>query len=147
LPNPPTVGIIDSAEGLQRPREEGWAQKKAFVTVRGLGLMLVYCAISGFAGVYTEVVLKSQPTQSYFVQGLKLYAFGVAVSLLQAWRAGALRIPSGLDTSGFSSWTWAIILTQALNGLIYGAVMKVGQGERTATSVAAQSSLHSSPAT
>lgn len=54
--------------------------------------------------------------------GLKLYGMGCIFNGLQAWYTGGLQEPL---LQGFSSWTWVVVVTQAANGLLYAAVMKV----------------------
>lgn len=105
--------------------------------------MLAYCTISGFAGVYTEIVLQRQPALSYFEQGqgseeggisnsqpppvpgLKLYLFGMLFTGLQAAHAGVWTL-AGPAVRGIDGWTCIVIATQAANGLLYGVIMKVG---------------------
>lgn len=55
--------------------------------------------------------------------GLKLYTAGVLLNAYQAWRQGVFA--HGDPWHGFGGWTAAVIVTQAANGLLYGAVMKV----------------------
>jgi probable UDP-sugar transporter A4 len=43
---------------------------KAFVTVPGLILMLVFCSMSGLSGVYSEKILKDHRDTDLFVQGM-----------------------------------------------------------------------------
>lgn len=55
--------------------------------------------------------------------GLKLYAAGIALNAFQAWNQGVFA--QGDLWRGFGGWVIAVIITQAANGLLYGAVMKV----------------------
>uniref|UniRef100_A0A673GH06 Solute carrier family 35 member A4 n=1 Tax=Sinocyclocheilus rhinocerous TaxID=307959 RepID=A0A673GH06_9TELE len=79
------------------------------VSSRGLLLVLVYCFISGLAGVYTERVLETQHLP-LSLQNLFLYVFGVGINL------------------GFSTLVWLIVVGQAANGLLVSVVMKHGTG-------------------
>lgn len=59
--------------------------------------------------------------------GLKLYAAGIALNAFQAWHQGVFA--QGDPWRGFGGWVVAVIITQAANGLLYGAVMKVSTSE------------------
>ncbi|KAK3710035.1 hypothetical protein QZH41_012428 [Actinostola sp. cb2023] len=96
--------------------------------------MLLYCTISGLAGVYTEYILKRQYQVSLHLQNSLLYTYGVVFNF---WAFVVQHIPASYEQqetkgtavvsdffSGFSFWTFLIVVTQAVNGLIMSAVMK-----------------------
>lgn len=109
-----------------------------FVTFFGVILMLMYCTISGLAGVYTEYILKRQHKLSLHLQNTMLYIFGVFFNfwayMLESMPGDAhsahvsgRRSSSSSSTgffSGYSGLTVLIIVTQAANGLIMSVVMK-----------------------
>jgi hypothetical protein len=85
------AGVINSSSGLSHA-QDGWEvrvrtdifisidsrrwlqSKQSFVTPKGLGLMLVYCSSSGFAGVYSEWVMKKYQAESLWFQGAMMAA-------------------------------------------------------------------------
>lgn len=96
-----------------------------FLTVRGIGLLLLYCAISGPAGVLTEKILKRNRRASLHLQNLPLYVFGVGVNGLLWWMERGQDMHSLVDlTRGFNRWVWVVVVSQAANGLLLSAVMK-----------------------
>eukprot|EP00045_Choanoeca_perplexa_P004515 m.38787 g.38787 ORF g.38787 m.38787 type:complete len:334 (-) comp12617_c0_seq1:74-1075(-) len=113
------AGIINSSSGLSHA-DDGWQSKQSFVTPRGLWLMLVYCSSSGFAGVYSEWVMKKYQSESLWFQGLKMNLFGTVINgIAFLWSQPATDI-----TRGFSPLTWLIIASQAANGMLYAAILK-----------------------
>ncbi|KJE90201.1 hypothetical protein CAOG_01543 [Capsaspora owczarzaki ATCC 30864] len=117
-----------------------------YVSPYGLMLMVMYCTISGFAGVYAEYVLKSRMHASLHMQNIPLYLCGVVMNATAYfWSSSstnaviddtALRLSHSATSlvwmlgpfarlfDGYNGWTWVIILTQAGNGLILSVVMK-----------------------
>ncbi|XP_069510339.1 probable UDP-sugar transporter protein SLC35A4 [Ambystoma mexicanum] len=89
------------------------------ITLPGLGMMFVYCLISGLSAVYTELILKTQQL-SLNLQNLYLYSFGIMMNFLLHMVDGQRR---GFF-EGFSVWVAIVVASQALNGLIMSAVMK-----------------------
>jgi len=113
------AGIVNSLGSLQKGANQ---ENELYVTASGVYLVLLYCLISGLAGVYTEVVLKKYKDVSIHSQNLVLYIFGVVLN-------GFFNLlNSDMDNKGFfeghSIWTFLIITTQAVNGIIISLVMK-----------------------
>ncbi|KAG5853384.1 hypothetical protein ANANG_G00072720 [Anguilla anguilla] len=79
--------------------------RRLHVSSWGLLLVLSYCAISGLAAVYTELILKAQRLP-LSLQNLFLYVFGVAVNGA-AHLAGAGGDRGFLE--GYSATVWAIV--------------------------------------
>lgn len=120
------AGLCHSYSSLdwEQQNEEEWSPG-LHITSWGLLLVLVYCFVSGMAGVYTERVLKTQRLP-LSLQNLFLYAFGVAVNLASHLSGGDTGRQGFLD--GFSSLVWLIIVGQVMNGLLMSIVMKHGTG-------------------
>ncbi|EGD76361.1 hypothetical protein PTSG_01061 [Salpingoeca rosetta] len=112
-------GTLNTVSGFQLHATE-WNPASVFITPIGVVGMLLYCFNSGFASVYSEVIMKRNP-EPFFVQSIKLYFGGAVINAVLA--AISLHSPADFFT-GFSDLTWAIILTQAINGIIYGYVIK-----------------------
>ncbi|CAB4027520.1 probable UDP-sugar transporter SLC35A4, partial [Paramuricea clavata] len=95
-------------------------------------LILVFCCISGTAGVYTEYILKKQAKLPFAVQSIMLYVFGVGMNFFAFFTSQLFKtsdekfdFKGGGDLfEGFSIWTAVIIGSQALSGIINGAIMK-----------------------
>ena len=101
---------------------------RIYITYPGLALMAIYCTISGFSGVYSEVLLKGNyVATSLHVQNVYLYAYGTlfntVASLLSSEHSSSWT--SLLDGfNGFNVYTWLIVATQTVNGLLMSVVMK-----------------------
>jgi drug/metabolite transporter (DMT)-like permease len=52
--------------------EHAWDYRETFITWTGMVVMLFYCVVSGFAGVYTELLMRQHMQQSMFEQGSSL---------------------------------------------------------------------------
>ncbi|XP_028399157.1 probable UDP-sugar transporter protein SLC35A4 isoform X2 [Dendronephthya gigantea] len=103
------------------------------VTFNGIFLILLFCCISGTAGVYTEYILKKQAKLPFAVQSIMLYIFGVGMNFFAFFVSQLLRASSNENLGfketgdvfeGFSKWTLIIIVSQALSGIINGVIMK-----------------------
>eukprot|EP00043_Microstomoeca_roanoka_P013716 m.134903 g.134903 ORF g.134903 m.134903 type:complete len:271 (-) comp15830_c0_seq5:36-848(-) len=102
-----------------------WDPAAIFITPVGVVGMSLYCLNSGFASVYSEVIMKRNP-EPFFVQSIKMYLGGILVNgllLLISLRQDDATAHQDVF-HGFSELTWIIIMTQAVNGLIYGYVLK-----------------------
>jgi hypothetical protein len=49
---------------------------------RGTMVMIFYAALSGFAGVYTERILKKRGQLSFWAKSMLLYFWGMVINLL-----------------------------------------------------------------
>ncbi|XP_046373704.2 probable UDP-sugar transporter protein SLC35A4 [Haliotis rufescens] len=121
------AGIFDSYGGMQT---KGAWSGEIHLTVSGLIMMCTYCCISGFAGVYTEYILKKHFQTSLHVQNTLLYTFGIVLNggvwAVQEAGSGKEGGESSGVFDGFTLYTWVIVVTQAFNGLIMSAIMKHG---------------------
>ncbi|XP_005090458.1 probable UDP-sugar transporter protein SLC35A4 [Aplysia californica] len=112
------AGMLNGYTGLSK---ETVSLKEIHITVLGLVMALLYCTISGFSGVYTEYILKHDSKISLPLQNCFLYIFGIILNfLLWHWQADKnLKF-----FHGFTHFTWAVVLCQALNGLVMSLIMK-----------------------
>ena len=60
------LGSIVNALSSLEYEGRGWDPSHLHVTVWGLFVMLLYCLISGFAGVYTERIMRQRMHASMF---------------------------------------------------------------------------------
>lgn len=117
-------------------------------------MMCVYCLFSGLSGVYNEYLLKRAYSECIHLQNAYLYSYGCVFNLIgyffEATYMGrtdnnningelsdvvgavaAATSPTSSVTrmggdffAGFSVFTWAIVVTQVLNGFLMSLVMK-----------------------
>jgi hypothetical protein len=129
--------IMSQRKELMRSIEtvQGFNQRKdqIYITEVGFILILVYCIISGFSGVYNEYLLKLNFTDSIYVQNIYLYSYGCALNYMAyvvhfKTSVGETSITSTTFFAnfftGFSVYTWIIIVTQVFNGFLMSVVMK-----------------------
>ncbi|XP_007043090.2 PREDICTED: CMP-sialic acid transporter 4 [Theobroma cacao] len=92
--------------------------------LQGWIMAIVMALLSGFAGVYTEAIIKKRPSRNINVQNFWLYIFGMA------FNAGAILIQdfdAVVDKGffhGYSVITTLMILNHALSGIAVSMVMK-----------------------
>uniref|UniRef100_A0A8D0HEK0 Solute carrier family 35 member A4 n=1 Tax=Sphenodon punctatus TaxID=8508 RepID=A0A8D0HEK0_SPHPU len=110
------AGVCYTYGGLQNPSA---SDMQLHITPIGLLLISLYCLISGLSAVYTEVILKTQDLPLN-LQNLFLYFFGVLLNMI----VHLFSSPEAGFLDGFSFWVLAIVVSQALNGLIMSVVMK-----------------------
>ncbi|GAB6018761.1 hypothetical protein CHUAL_000430 [Chamberlinius hualienensis] len=119
-----TVAGASHSYGSLVEKEGNSGHEQVFITWPGLILMVLYCIISGFAGVYCELILKKDQKMSLAMQNVVLYVFGVVCNgVLYVSSSESLDIFGGFF-HGYTIVTWVIIVTQAINGLIMSAIMK-----------------------
>ncbi|XP_076103172.1 putative UDP-sugar transporter protein SLC35A4 [Mytilus galloprovincialis] len=118
------AGLFDSYGGYS---SQSRSVTEIHITLTGLIMMISYCSISGFAGVYSEYILKRHIKMSLHLQNMLLYIFGVCVNGI-IWFIHELSNPEIEDRfslfRGYTGLTVVIILSQALNGLIMSSIMK-----------------------
>lgn len=118
------AGLFDSYGGYTSKSK---SVTEIHITLTGLVMMVTYCFISGFAGVYSEYILKRHVKMSLHLQNMLLYTFGMCVNgtLWFINESSRTDIEDRFSLfRGYSSITVLIILSQALNGLIMSSVMK-----------------------
>lgn len=119
------AGVCDSYGGFVDKKLEH-APSQIFITVTGLLMMLLYCTVSGLAAVLTEYLYKRVIT-SLHLQNILLYGYGTGLNgITMLWQNLTYDDVGGGFLTGFSVYTWLVVLTQASNGLIMSVVMKHG---------------------
>jgi len=94
-----------------------------YIRPLGIPMIAVYCILSGFAGVYNEWILKKHYVESLHLQNIFLYSYGTLLNLFPAMLT-SMNEQIFNPLRGFTSYTWLIIFTQALNGLFMSVVIK-----------------------
>lgn len=110
----------DSPGGCQLEKEQSRDM------VLGVAAVLTMCVSSGFAGVYTEKILKSGggSAGSMWVKNTRLSVSSVLVGLLYLYGVeGSVVMERGF-LYGYQAVTWLVILQQAVLGLLTALVMK-----------------------
>ncbi|KAH9505126.1 hypothetical protein Btru_059619 [Bulinus truncatus] len=105
------------------------ALSEIHITFLGLATLLCYCFISGFAGVFTEYILKKHLELSVFYQNILLYLFGVLFNfvcwIIQAHQKTVATNQNYFNIfEGYSVFTWTVIISQAVTGIIFSLIMK-----------------------
>ena len=93
----------------------------------GIPMIAIYCTLSGLAGVYSEWILKRNYNQSLYLQNTFLYAYGTFLNLIST--ISVMIIASNTTDClnlfhGFTFYTWLIVISQVLNGLLMSIVIK-----------------------
>ena len=110
-------------------------KSRIYITKLGLCMITVYTIISGFAGVFTEYILKINFSVSIHIQNMYLYTYGCIFNFLSYclenfyfnYVSSVQSNNNDLITSlfyGFNIFTWLIIITQVYNGFAMSMVMK-----------------------
>ncbi|CAF0730775.1 unnamed protein product [Adineta steineri] len=103
--------------------------REMYIRPLGIPMIIIYCSISGLAGVYNEWILKKNFTESLHLQNIFLYTYGTIFNLIPAISIIITRNSQNGNSysdlfHGFSFYTWLIVFTQALNGLFMSVVIK-----------------------
>ncbi|XP_057863922.2 CMP-sialic acid transporter 4 isoform X4 [Cryptomeria japonica] len=92
--------------------------------LQGCMMAIVMALLSGFAGVYTELIIKKRPSRNINVQNFWLYIFGMIFNV------GAMLTQDHDDIMnkgffhGYSLITACMIINHALSGIAVSMVMK-----------------------
>jgi probable UDP-sugar transporter A4 len=99
------------------------------ITPTGFLVMVVYCTLSGLAGVYSEKMLKDT-SRIFHVSNTLLYAWGIVFNAFAFVRESGgsdnAAAVGGFSTlfTGYNGWAVAMMLNQAFTGLILSLVMR-----------------------
>ncbi|XP_028832916.1 solute carrier family 35 member A3b isoform X2 [Denticeps clupeoides] len=89
----------------------------------GVSAVLAACCSSGFAGVYFEKILK-ETKQSVWVRNIQLGLFGLVFGLTGMLVVDGEKVRESGMFQGYNKITWAVVVLQALGGLVIAAVIK-----------------------
>jgi len=102
------------------PQDNGKESSTMYIEPFGIVLVSMYVCISASAGVYNEWLLKSiGKDESIHVSNIRIYAVGVLTCLISHGNP----FQDGL-TRGYNVYTWALVLTYSVMGLLLSQVMK-----------------------
>ncbi|KAL6842225.1 hypothetical protein ACP4OV_027873 [Aristida adscensionis] len=91
---------------------------------QGWMMAIVMALLSGFAGVYTEAIIKKRPSRNINVQNFWLYIFGVLFNLVAICVQDYDAVMNKGFFHGYSFITVLMILNHALSGIAVSMVMK-----------------------
>eukprot|EP00928_Gymnodinium_smaydae_P029388 TRINITY_DN22150_c0_g1_i1.p1 TRINITY_DN22150_c0_g1~~TRINITY_DN22150_c0_g1_i1.p1 ORF type:complete len:420 (-),score=56.67 TRINITY_DN22150_c0_g1_i1:30-1214(-) len=91
----------------------------------GIALSVITSFLSGFSGVYCEIILKDSKL-SLWARNVHFSAIGCVLSLIGFVATGSFRslILEGRFFDGYTPWCWACILNRSLGGLLVSMVTK-----------------------
>ncbi|GAB2219295.1 hypothetical protein Drorol1_Dr00006930 [Drosera rotundifolia] len=92
--------------------------------VQGWVMAIVMAVLSGFAGVYTEAIIKKRPQRNINVQNFWLYVFGMAFNLVAILVQDFDAVINKGFFHGYSFITVLMIVNHALSGIAVSMVMK-----------------------
>ncbi|KAI4342192.1 hypothetical protein MLD38_026843 [Melastoma candidum] len=92
--------------------------------VQGWIMALVMALLSGFAGVYTEAIIKKRPSRNINVQNFWLYIFGMIFNIFAIFVQDFSAVLNKGFFHGYSLITVLMIFNHALSGIAVSMVMK-----------------------
>ncbi|XVF01648.1 hypothetical protein REPUB_Repub04eG0106400 [Reevesia pubescens] len=92
--------------------------------LQGWIMAIVMALLSGFAGVYTEAIIKKRPSRNINVQNFWLYIFGMAFNAVAILIQDFDAVMNKGFFHGYSIITTLMILNHALSGIAVSMVMK-----------------------
>lgn len=92
--------------------------------LQGLVMAIVMALLSGFAGVYTEAIMKKRQSRNVNVQNFWLYVFGMAFNAMAIVIQDFDTVVDKGFFHGYSLITTLMILNHALSGIAVSMVMK-----------------------
>ncbi|KAL3630006.1 hypothetical protein CASFOL_022990 [Castilleja foliolosa] len=91
---------------------------------QGWVMAIIMALLSGFAGVYTEAIIKKRPSRNINVQNFWLYVFGMAFNAIAIVVQDFDAVVNKGFFHGYSLITVLMILNHALSGIAVSMVMK-----------------------
>ena len=87
-------------------------------------MAIVMALLSGFAGVYTEAIIKKRPSRNINVQNFWLYIFGMGFNAIAILVQDFDAVMKKGFLHGYSPITVLMIFNHALSGIAVSMVMK-----------------------
>lgn len=92
--------------------------------IQGWFMAIIMALLSGFAGVYTELIIKKRPSRNINVQNFWLYIFGMIFNVGAMLTQDYDEIMNKGFFHGYSAITVCMIINHALSGIAVSLVMK-----------------------
>ncbi|XP_071726262.1 CMP-sialic acid transporter 2-like isoform X2 [Rutidosis leptorrhynchoides] len=90
----------------------------------GWMMAIIMALLSGFAGVYTEAIIKKRPSRNINVQNFWLYVFGMSFNVVAILVQDFNAVVDKGFFHGYSLITVLMIINHALSGIAVSMVMK-----------------------
>ncbi|UZJ55667.1 hypothetical protein CBS101457_004987 [Exobasidium rhododendri] len=92
--------------------------------ILGMSAIVVSCLVSGFAGVYTEKVVKKAKT-SVWTNNMQLALCSLGPAAFPIFASYMRSTSQHFDLfQGFSSWAWCVVALNLCGGLLVGMTIK-----------------------
>ncbi|BHF58178.1 hypothetical protein SprV_0100112800 [Sparganum proliferum] len=108
----------DSASAAQAVKDGLRDQQPLF----GLACIVVACILSGFTGVFFELVLKTTK-KTIVLRNIQLSIYGIITSLVSVFIQDKALVTEHGFFFGYDSLVWLVIFIQSLGGLLVAAVV------------------------
>lgn len=100
-------------------KESGYSEQ-----LLGFAAVLTTCVLSGLAGVYTEMILKTSPV-SLWARNVQLSFFSILIGVLGlAITDDLAKVRSHGFFQGYNAWVVASIVNNSFGGLLIAAIIK-----------------------
>ncbi|CAF0958392.1 unnamed protein product [Adineta ricciae] len=120
-----SVGTLKNSSFVSKTRiDSSLIIREMYIRPLGIPMIIIYCILSGLAGVYNEWILKRNYNESLHLQNVFLYMYGTLFNLIPTFRLLTTNFQFNHLFHGFTFYTWIIVFTQALNGLFMSVVIK-----------------------
>jgi len=107
------------------PSDGGKASATMYIEPFGVVLIMFYVCISATAGVYNEWLYKSiGADESIHISNIRIYTVGVLFCLSTHLSTGGANPLQGGLVKGYNAYTWALVATYSVMGLLLAQVMK-----------------------
>lgn len=106
--------------GTAAPYQAAKPHENLFV---GLTAVISACILSGLAGVYFEMILKTSDV-TVWMRNVQLGLYGFVIGLVGSLLKDGAAIAENGFFYGYNRWTWLAILNQAFGGLLVAVVVK-----------------------
>jgi len=113
------AGAIVAESAASSSKKDGDAKS----SLAGVLLMIVFACMSGFAGVFTEKILKRDTGLSFFMKQTILYFWGSILSGIGMCISDWSTITEKGFFVGYTGHTWAVIFCLAFGGLLVAMVI------------------------
>ncbi|VDL93165.1 unnamed protein product [Schistocephalus solidus] len=88
----------------------------------GLGCIILACILSGFSGVFFELVLKTTK-KTIILRNIQLSVYGIITSLISVFIQDKVLVMERGFFFGYDGLVWLVIFIQSLGGLLVAAVV------------------------
>ncbi|KAE9556479.1 hypothetical protein FO519_000364 [Halicephalobus sp. NKZ332] len=121
--DPTAVSYFNETEIITSTMSAKEAAAKHGNPIIGLTTVLIACILSGFAGIYFEKILKGSKV-SVWMRNIQLAALSIPIAAIMIVVKDRDSVHQNGLMQGFDWVVWAVVLCQALGGLVVAVVIK-----------------------